>query len=105
MCKAKRQEDSRTEGKTYRKSNASVHHTCKEQEFEDPATSEETMYFVEQIATVEEVHHIGSKTKFHDIKGNGHDVRMQNDTGPSVTIISTKIWREIGTPTLSTSPR
>ena len=30
MCKAKRQEASRTEGKTYRKSNASVHHTCEE---------------------------------------------------------------------------
>ena len=63
------------------------------------------MYYVEQIATVEEVHHIGSKAEFHDIKINGNDVRMQNDTGSSVTIILTKIWREIGSPTLSTSPR
>ena len=63
MCKAKRQETSRTEGKTYRKSNASVHHTCEKQEFEDPASSEETMHYVEQIATVEEVHHIGSKAE------------------------------------------
>ena len=63
------------------------------------------MYYVEQIATVEEIHHIGSKTEFHYIKINGHDVRMQNDTGSSVTIISTKIWREIGSLTLSTSPR
>ena len=56
MCKAKRQEASRTEGKIYRKSNAYalVHHTCEEQEFEDPAPSEETIYYVEQIATVEE---------------------------------------------------
>ena len=30
---------------------------------------------------------------------------MQNDTESSVTIIPTKIWREIGSPTLSTSPR
>ena len=43
MDKPKRQEASRTEGKTYRKSNASVHHTCEEQEFEDPGSSEETM--------------------------------------------------------------
>ena len=105
MCKAKRQEASRTQGKTYRKSNGSVHHTCEEQEFEDHASSEETMYYVEQIATVEEVHHIGSKAEFHDIKINGHDVRMQKDTGSSVTIISTKIWRKNGSPTLSTSPR
>ena len=63
------------------------------------------MYYVEQIATVEEVHHFGCKAEFHSIKIKGHDVRMQNDTGSSVTIISTKIWREIGSPTLSTSPR
>ena len=63
------------------------------------------MYYAEQVATVEEVHHIGSKAEFHSIKINGHDVRMQNDTGSSVTIISTKNWREIGSPTLSTSPR
>ena len=44
MCKSKRQEASRTEGKFYRKSNASVPHTCEEQEFEDPASSEETKY-------------------------------------------------------------
>ena len=81
MCKSKRQEASRTEGKFYRKSNASVHHTCEEQKFEDPASSEETKYYVEQIATVEKVHHIGSKAEFHDIKINGHDIRMQNDTG------------------------
>ena len=105
MCKAKRQEASRTEGKTYRKSNATVYHTCEEQEFENSASSEETMYYAEQVATVEEVHHIGSKAEFHSIKINGHDVRMQNDTGSSVTIISTKIWREIGSPTLATSPR
>ena len=43
MCKAKRQEASRTERKTYQKSNASVHHTCEEQEFADPASSEETI--------------------------------------------------------------
>ena len=42
MSKSKRQESSLSEGKTYRKSNASVHHTCEEQEFEDPASSEET---------------------------------------------------------------
>ena len=86
-----------------RKSNASVHHTCEEQEFGDPASSEETMYYVEQIATVEEVHHIGSKAEFHDIKINGHDVRLQNDIGSSVTIISTKNWQETGSTTLSTS--
>ena len=105
MCKAKRQEASRTEGKTYRKSNASVHHICEEQEFEDPASSEETMYYVEQIATVKIVHHIGSKAEFHSIKINGRDIRMQNDTGSSVTKILTKIWREIGSPTLSTIAR
>ena len=82
-----------------------MHHTCEEQEIEDPASSEEAMYYVEQIATVEEVHHFGCKAEFHSIKIKGHDVRMQNDTGSSVTIISTKIWREIGYPTLSTSPR
>ena len=93
MCKAKRQEASRTEGKTHRKSSASVYHTCEEQEFENFASSEETMYYAEQVAAVEEVNHIGSKAEFHSIKINGHDVRMQNDTGSSVTIISTKIWR------------
>ena len=81
MCKAEREEASRTEGKTYRKSIATVHHTCEEQAFEDPASSEETMYYVEQIATVEEVHHFGTKAEFHSIKISGHDVRMQNDTG------------------------
>ena len=105
MCKAKRQEASRTEGKTYRKSNASVHHTCEKKEFEDPASTEETMYLVEQIATVEAVHHIASKAEFHDININGHEVRMQNDTGSSVTIISTNIGRENGSPTLRTSLR
>ena len=105
MCKAKGQKASRTEGKTYRKSNPSVHHTCEEQEFEDPASSEETMYYVEQIATVKEVHHNGNEAEFHDIKINGHDVRMQNNTGSSVTIISSKKWPEIGSPTLSTSRR
>ena len=105
MCKAKRQEASRTEGKTYQKSNASVNHTCEKQEFEDPASSEETMYYVEQMATVEELHHIGSKAEFHSIMINGHDVRMQNDTGSSVAFISTKYCREFGSPTLSTSPR
>ena len=54
MCKAKRQEASRTEGKSYQKSKASVHYTCEEQEFEDPASSEETMVYVQQIATGEE---------------------------------------------------
>ena len=63
------------------------------------------MYCVEQIATLEKVHSIGSKAEFHDININGHDVRMQNDTVSSVTIISTKIWQEIGSPTLSTSLR
>ena len=29
---------------------------------------------------------------------------MQNDTGSSMTIISTKLWREVGSPTLRTSP-
>ena len=82
-----------------------MYHTCEEQEFVNSASSEETMYYAEQVATAEEVHHIGSKAEFHSIKVNGHDVRMQNDTGSSVTIISTKIWREIGSPTLSTSPR
>ena len=91
MCKAKRQEASRTEGKTYRKSNASVYHTCEEQEFENSASSEETMFYAEQVATVEEVHHIGSKTEFHSIKINGHDVRLQNDTESSVTNFSTII--------------
>ena len=80
-------------------------HTCEEQELEDPSSSEETMYYAEQIATVEEVRYLGNKAEFHIIKVNGHDVRMQNDTGSSVTIISTKIWRKIGSPTLSTSPR
>ena len=47
MCKATRHKASRNEGKTYRKSNASVHHTCEEQEFEDPTSSEETMYYVD----------------------------------------------------------
>ena len=53
--KAKRKEASRTEGKTYRKSNASVYHTGEEQKFEDPSSSEETTFFAEQIATIEEV--------------------------------------------------
>ena len=80
-----------------------MYQTCEEQEFEDPASSEETMYYVEQITTVEEVRHIGSKDEFHSIKISGHDVRMQNHTGSSVTNISTKNWRENGSPTLSTS--
>ena len=46
-----------------------------------------------------------SQAEFHSIKINDHDVRMQNDTGSSVTIISRKVWRKIGSPTLSTSPR
>ena len=49
------------------------------------------MYYAEQIATEEELHHIGKLTEFHSIKLNDHDVRMQNDTCSSVTIISTKI--------------
>ena len=63
------------------------------------------MCYAEQVATVAEVNHIGSKAEFHSIKINGHDVPMQNDTGSSVTIISTKIWWESGSPTLSTSAR
>ena len=43
MCKAKRQEASRTEGKTYRKSNESVYNTCEYQEFEDTSSSKETL--------------------------------------------------------------
>ena len=49
------------------------------------------MYYAEQIATEEELHHIGKLTEFHSIKLNDHDIRMQNDIGSSVTIISTKI--------------
>ena len=41
--------------------------TCEGQEFE------ETMYYAEQIATVEEVRHIKSKAKLHSIKVKGHD--------------------------------
>ena len=57
--------------KTYRKSNASVYHTCEEQEFENSASSEETMSYAEQVTTVEEVHQIGSKAEFPSIKKNG----------------------------------
>ena len=78
-------------GKTYRKSDASLYHACEEQEFEMSSSSEETMYYAEQVATVDEVLHIGSRTKFHSIKLNCFDIRMQNDTGSSMTIISTKI--------------
>ena len=76
--------------KTYQKSNAIVYLTCEHREFEDPFSSEKTMYFTEQVATVEEFHHIGSKTDFTSIKFIGHDVRMQNHTGSSVTIIATQ---------------
>ena len=68
-----------------------MHHTCDEPKLEDPASSEETIFYVEQIATVEGVHHIGSKAELQDLKINGHDVQMQNDTGSSVTSISTKV--------------
>ena len=105
MCKTRKQDAPRFEGISYRKLKAAVCHTCDEQEFEDPSSSEETMYYAEQIATVEVVHHIESKAEFHSIKLNGHDVRMQNEQGSSVTFFSTKIWREIGSPTLSTCPR
>ena len=82
-----------------------MYHTCEVQVFADPSPSEETMYYAEQIETVEQVTNIGSKAGIHSIKENGHDVRMQNDTGSSVTIISAQIWRKIGSLTLSTSPR
>ena len=38
---------------------------------------------------------------------NGHHVRMQNDTGSSLSIISTKSWRRIGSSAsaLSTNPQ
>ena len=62
------------------------------------------MYYAEQVATVEEVHHIGSTAEFHSIKINGHDVRMQNDTGSSVTIISTKIGRKLALLPLALAP-
>ena len=45
-----------------------MNHTCEEQEFEDPVSSEETMSYAEQIATVEEVRYNESKTEFHRIK-------------------------------------
>ena len=55
-------------GKTYRISNASVYLTCEEQEFEDASSSKETIYYAEQKnATVEKVHHTGSKAEFHSI--------------------------------------
>ena len=68
-----------------------MYHTCEEQEIEDPSSSEGSMYYAEQFATVEKVHHIGSKAEFHTIRVNGHGVRMQI-TGSSVTNISTKNW-------------
>ena len=71
MCKNKKLR----ELKEKRKSNASVYHTCEEREIEASYASEGTMFYAEQIATVEEVHHIGSKAEFHSIKLNGHDVR------------------------------
>ena len=49
------------------------------------------MYYAGQIATVEVVLHIGCKAEIQNINLNGHDVRMQNDTGSSVTKISTKM--------------
>ena len=50
MCIAKRQKASRIEGKIYRKSNASMYHTCEGQKFEDPPSSEESMFYAEEIA-------------------------------------------------------
>ena len=62
----------------------------------NPSWSEETMFYAEQIATVEDVHHTGSKAEFHSIKLNCHGARMQNHIGSSVIIISTSVWRTIG---------
>ena len=73
MCKGKNGA-SRIEGETYQKSNASVYNACEEQEFEETSSSEDTIIFAEQTATVEEVHHIGSNVELHSIKLKGHDV-------------------------------
>ena len=81
-----------------------MYHTCEEHEFGDLSSSEITMYYAEQTATLVEVHHIESKAEFHSIELNGHYVRMQNDTGSSESIIPTKIWRTIASPALSTNP-
>ena len=51
------------------------------------------MYSSENIATVEEVHHIGSEAEFHSIKVIGDDVQMQNALVPHYLIKSlSKIW-------------
>ena len=63
------------------------------------------MYNAERITTVEGVRHIGSKAEFHSIMLNGHDIRLQYDTGSSVTIVSTKLLRKISSLILSTSPQ
>ena len=48
------------------------------------------MYCAEQIATVQEVYLIGNKHESYSISFYGHDARMKNYTGFSVTIRSTK---------------
>ena len=63
------------------------------------------MYYADQITRVEEIHHSHKEVGYYHINLNGHDVRMQNDTGSSMTIISTKVWRKIGSPALNTNPR
>ena len=89
----------------YRKSNASVYDNCEEQDTVEPSSSKETMCYLERITTVEEVPHIASKAEVHCIKLKGHDVRMQIGTDSSVTIISTEMWRKLGSPSLSINPR
>ena len=31
---------------------------------------------------------------------NGHELKMQRDTGSSITILSTEMWAELGSPRL-----
>ena len=66
MCKAKRQEASLTEVNPIENETPQCNIYLK---------NKKTMFYAEQIAPVEEIHHIGSKTDFHSIKLNGHDIQ------------------------------
>ena len=62
MCKNKKPREQMW--KKSQKSNASVYHACEEHKSEDPFSSEETMYYAEQVATVEKVITLEAKLLF-----------------------------------------
>ena len=101
MYKARktRRENSELTGKSI---DNQMHHCTmllKDESSEITPHPKKTMFFAEQFATVKGVHRIRSKAEFHSIKVNGQDFSMQNDTGSSVSLISTEIWRVSGSTT------